>query len=227
MSKEKTVIQSVFSTIFSLRFAIYVAGFIVLGLGIVLNTKTMLGVSPVISVPYNINHLINGKLGVTTFVYYVLMVIAQFLVLRKAFPKHQWLQMIMSFVNSASIQIFDDMIPVIEGTFARFAILVIAVIITAVGVSMIVSMRFVPNAADGFADVLGRVILKKDMGFGKNVLDICSICVSVTLGLVATGGLLGIGVGTVVAAILTGRVVAITIKPMNRLYEKLTNSQAK
>ena len=200
---------------------IYVAGFIVLGLGIVLNTKTTLGVSPVVSVPYSINYMINGKLGVTTFIYYVLMVIAQFLVLRKAFPKHQWLQMIMSFVNSASIQIFDDMIPVIKGTAARYIILVIAVIITAVGVSMIVSMRFVPNAADGFADVLGRVILKKDMGFGKNVLDICSICVSLILGFIATRGLLGVGVGTVVAAILTGRVVAITIKPMNRLYEKL------
>ena len=221
MSKEKTVIQSAISTIFSVRFAIYVAGFIVLGLGIVLNTKTMLGVSPVISVPYCINHLLDGKLGVTTFIYYCLMVLAQFLILRKAFPKHQWLQMIMSFVNSASIQIFDDMIPVIEGTAARIIILIIAVIITAVGVSMIVGMRFVPNAADGFADVLGRVVLKKDMGFGKNVLDICSICVSVTLGLITTGSLLGIGLGTVVAAILTGRVVAITIKPVNRLYEKL------
>ena len=221
MEKEKSVIQSAISTIFSVRFAIYVAGFIVLGLGIVLNTKTTLGVSPVVSVPYSINYMINGKLGVTTFIYYVLMVIAQFLILRKAFPKHQWLQMIMSFVNSASIQIFDDMIPVIEGTAARYIILVIAVIITAVGVSMIVSMRFVPNAADGFADVLGRVILKKDMGFGKNVLDICSICVSLTLGFIATRGLLGVGIGTLIAAILTGRVVAITIKPMNRLYEKL------
>ena len=221
MEKEKSVIQSAISTIFSVRFAIYVAGFIVLGLGIVLNTKTTLGVSPVVSVPYSINYMINGKLGVTTFIYYVLMVITQFLILRKAFPKHQWLQMIMSFVNSASIQIFDDMIPVIEGTAARYIILVIAVIITAVGVSMIVSMRFVPNAADGFADVLGRVILKKDMGFGKNVLDICSICVSLTLGFIATRGLLGVGIGTLIAAILTGRVVAITIKPMNRLYEKL------
>jgi len=163
---------------------------------------------------------------VTTFIYYCLMVLAQFLILRKAFPKHQWLQMIMSFVNSASIQIFDDMIPVIEGTAARIIILIIAVIITAVGVSMIVGMRFVPNAADGFADVLGRVVLKKDMGFGKNVLDICSICVSVTLGLITTGSLLGIGLGTVVAAILTGRVVAITIKPVNRLYEKLTSDKA-
>lgn len=37
------------------RIIVYIAGLIILALGIDLNTKTMLGISPIISVPYNIS----------------------------------------------------------------------------------------------------------------------------------------------------------------------------
>lgn len=42
---------------------IYLIGIVILALGITMNTKTNLGVSPIISIPYNINCLIHWKLG--------------------------------------------------------------------------------------------------------------------------------------------------------------------
>ena len=50
------------------RGIIYFIGLIVLALGIVLNTKTLLGVSPIISIPYNICHIWHLNLGAITFV---------------------------------------------------------------------------------------------------------------------------------------------------------------
>ena len=52
------------------RGIIYFIGLIVLALGIVLNTKTLLGVSPIISIPYNICHIWHLNLGAITFVFY-------------------------------------------------------------------------------------------------------------------------------------------------------------
>ena len=44
-----------------LRIALYLVGIIVLALGITLNTKTNLGVSPIISIPYAVAQILAMK----------------------------------------------------------------------------------------------------------------------------------------------------------------------
>ena len=56
------------------RLFFYVMSLLILALGITLNTKTGLGVSPIISVSYNISELFQLNFGNVTFVYYVLFV---------------------------------------------------------------------------------------------------------------------------------------------------------
>ena len=68
---------------FPLRLAIYIAGGIILALGITLNTKTCLGVSPIVSVPYCISVLAQFPLGILTFLFYGFCILLQFLLLRK------------------------------------------------------------------------------------------------------------------------------------------------
>ena len=41
-----------------IRWVFYLLGLLILALGIMLNTKANLGVSPIISVPYSISHII-------------------------------------------------------------------------------------------------------------------------------------------------------------------------
>ena len=65
------------------RIGIYLLGLLILGCGIDLNTKTQLGVSPIISVAYNIAYLTHIPIGVMTFIYYVLLVIIQWILLGK------------------------------------------------------------------------------------------------------------------------------------------------
>lgn len=206
------------------RICIYVVGLVILGCGIDLNTKTQLGVSPIISVAYNVAYLTHIPLGVMTFLYYVLFVFIQWLLLGKDFDYFQFLQIPASLVTSVFIQFFDNIIPVANSYPTRILLLILAIIITAIGASLTVGMKIVPNPADGLADVIGQK-LDKGFGFGKNVFDCTSLIISLVIGLVFTGGILGIGIGSLISMILTGRVIALFEGTISKLYEFVSSSE--
>lgn len=185
----------------------YVCSLVILGCGIAMNTKTRLGVSPVISVAYNIAVIFHIPIGVMTFLYYCFLILLQFLLLKGKLPLFQTLQILASLITSLFIQIFDFLLPVPDRMAVRVMMLVLAISLTGIGASLSITMRIVPNPADGLADVVGK-LLHRDLGFGKNVLDAACILVALAIGFISGRGFLGIGAGTVAAVIFTGRVVA-------------------
>ncbi|MDO4557299.1 MAG: DUF6198 family protein [Lachnospiraceae bacterium] len=207
--------------IISVRTFIYIIGIIILAFGITLNTKTQLGVSPIISIPYNISTICKIPLGVTTFLCYTVMVFLQWILLGKKFKPHQFLQILMSLITSAFIQLFDTLIPIANDLTLRYLLLLAAIIFTGIGAALTVGMKIIPNPADGLASVIGMK-LGKDFGFGKNVFDLSSIFISLCLGLLFAGQILGIGIGTICAMIFTGRVIALMQKPTNLLFTKVS-----
>ena len=90
----------------------------------------------------------------------------------------------------------------------RLALLVLAIILTGIGAALTVDVNIVPNPADGLARVLGEKC-GKNMGFGKNLFDFSAIVISIVIGMIGAGHIVGIGIGTVVAMICTGRVIAV------------------
>lgn len=199
------------------RIIVYIAGLIILALGIDLNTKTMLGISPIISVPYNISVISGWLLGAVIFSYYVLLVILQLLIQKKDFPVYQFLQIPCAFVTSAAVQIFDNVIPVPGHIALKIIVLILAIVVTAIGASLVVGMKIVPNPADGLANIIGTK-LGHGFGFGKNIIDFISITVSIIIGLVAKGTIIGIGIGTVITMIMTGRVIALLQNTIDSIY---------
>ena len=71
-----------------------------------------------------------------------------------------------------------------------------------------VDVNIVPNPADGLARVLGERC-GKNMGFGKNLFDFSALVISLAIGMIGAGRPVGIGSGTVVAMVCTGRVIAL------------------
>lgn len=199
------------------RIIVYIAGLIILAFGIDLNTKTMLGISPIISVPYNISVISGWLLGAVIFSYYVLLVILQLLIQKKDFPVYQFLQIPCAFVTSAAVQIFDNVIPVPGHIALKIIVLILAIVVTAIGASLVVGMKIVPNPADGLANIIGTK-LGHGFGFGKNIIDFISITVSIIIGLVAKGSIIGIGIGTVITMIMTGRVIALLQNTIDSIY---------
>ena len=202
------------------RIGIYLLGLLILGCGIDLNTKTQLGVSPIISVAYNIAYLTHIPIGVMTFIYYVLLVIIQWILLGKKFDYFQFLQIPASLVTSFFIQVFDGVIPAASSYSSRLMMLILAIVITGIGASLTVAMKIVPNPAEGLPTLI-REKSHKGFGFGKNLFDGVSIAISLIIGFVFTGGILGIGLGTVISMIFTGRVIALLETSVSRLYSSV------
>ena len=171
-----------------------------------MNTKTQLGVSCIVSVPFVVSQIYRLPLGITTFVYYLLLILLQKLLLGKEFRSLQYLQIIASLVTSLFIQGWDMLLPLFQPMWLRILCLFAGIVITGIGASLSLAMDIVPNPADGLAHAVGRK-LSRDVGLGKNLIDLASIAIAAALGLLLTGRILGIGVGTLCAMLLTGRVM--------------------
>ena len=182
----------------------YLIGIVILACGITMNTKTKLGVSPIISMPYAVAQIWGFETGKAVFaaVFDLYFFFADHPVKRK-FPPFQLLQIAASYLTSAFITIFDGILPSPDQLGMRLALLVLAIILTGIGAAITVDVNIVPNPADGLARVLGEKC-GKNMGFGKNLFDFSAIVISIVIGMIGAGHIVGIGIGTVVAMICTG-----------------------
>ena len=196
------------------RLLSYGLGIVILALGITLNTKTGLGVSALVSIAYTVANAWNLNFALMTFLLYTCFALIEvglkwgFLPpLRKVIWK-DLLQIPFSLAFSLLLNVFGGIIPVAEHVGAQIVMLVLAIVCTGIGAAMIVDMHLIPNPADGLARVLGEKC-GKNMGFGKNLFDFSAIVISIVIGMIGAGHIVGIGIGTVVAMICTGRVIAV------------------
>lgn len=216
------------------RWGIYLLGTAILAFGLTLNTKTELGTSCVMVIPYTLSQLFPISIGAATLVIYALFIFIQLLLHwrfaskiggdRKRLLLVDILQMGQNLIFSWLVGLYSDLIPVLSqrwphsfpGTVTGRALaVIIAIVCTGVGAAMVLNMRLVPNPADGvvqtIADVMGRSI-----GGVKTGVDVCCICIAAVMGLMVKGRIVGIGVGTLAAALGIGRVIGLT----NRLGQK-------
>ena len=196
------------------RFATYGIGILILAFGITLNTKTGLGVSTLVSVAYTIAGAWNLNFAFMSFWLFCCFAAVEMLLKYLFLPelrKGLWtdlLQIPFSLAFSLLMNLYVKILPQAERMGTRILMLVLAIVCTGVGAAMIVNMHLVPNPADGLAQTIG-LVTQKGMGLGKNILDCSCVAISVVIGLVARGRLIGIGVGTIIAMIAVGRVIAI------------------
>ena len=73
---------------------------------------------------------------------------------------------------------------------------------------MSLGMRLVPNPGDGIVQAAADA-LKKNVGLMKNCVDAGCIVLSLGISALFAGRLTGVGIGTVLAVFLTGRVIAV------------------
>ena len=198
------------------RRVVYLVGVILLACGIALNTKTDLGVAPILSVAFVLSELSGIPFSLMSFFYYCFLILLQLILLGRRFEQLQWLQLAASFLTSFFIGVFSRLIPAAGSLPLRIAFLLLAILLTGTGIILSVGAKFVPNPGDGMANAIA-LRTGKNLGFSKNLLDILSFLVALSLGLLFRGRLLGVGAGTVVTMLLTGRAVALLQKPVLRL----------
>ena len=224
------------STLFRVFF--YLLGLLVLALGLTLNTKTGLGVSPIISVAYSISVISGHNFGNMTLALYSIFVVIQICLHlirskraaveegavlahanrmdRKLTVLMDLLQIPLSLVFTRFLNVFSAMIPNLYGEgkdtpgqmALRILFLVVAIVLTGIGAAMSLNMRIIPNPGDGIVQAIADCI-RKSVGFTKNCFDLTNIAITTTVSLVFAGHLVGIGIGTILAMIGVGRTIAV------------------
>lgn len=197
------------------RIGIYAVGVMVLAMGATLGTKTGLGISPINAIPFAVNSAFGVPFSVAVFGFYMVLISAEFIIRGKHRRWRDLFQLPFSVVFSSLLGLFENIMTVPESLWLRLAVLTASILLLGLGVCLMVNMRIAPNPADGLADTIGWAI-KKDMGLGKNILDLC--CVT---GACIIDGVFGtlwtsIGVATVISSIFIGRAVYL----FNRLLQK-------
>ena len=220
------------------RIFFYVLGLLLLAMGLTLNTKAGMGVSPIISVSYSISHITHINFGNTTFGLYGIFVIIEVIlhtIRGIRYEKHtddvlqhagkidtklaiimDLLQLPLSMIFTRFLNLFSKFVPEVhtEGNHSagqfiiQLLVLILALILTGIGAAMSLDMRLIPNPGDGIVQAISDFI-HKSVGFTKNCFDILNVTITVMISLVFIGHFYGIGIGTVLAMICVGRFIAL------------------
>ena len=203
----------------ALRWLVYIAGLLVLALGITLNTKTGLGVSPIISVAFVASELGGWSIGNTTLVSYIVFMLMQLALKGKKYRAWDLLQLPLSIVFTRFMNLFSDRIPVQTQLPGQLLTLLLAIVLTGIGAAMSLDMRLIPNPGDGIVQAISD-FTGKEMGLCKNWFDGIMVALALILSLAVRHRVIGVGIGTLAAILGIGRVIAVFNKLfLNKLRE--------
>lgn len=194
------------------RVIIYIVGMLILALGLTLNTKTNMGVSPIISVAYCVSTLTKYNVGDLTLVWYILFVLIEMIchicLKRYKIIVVDLMQIPLSIVFTRFMNLFSNIIPNMTDLPVRVIYLLLAVFLTGTGIGLTLNMRLIPNPGDGIVQAISDCT-GKPISTIKNILDAVCVIITIAISLLFTGKIIGIGFGTIFAVIFVGRVVAL------------------
>lgn len=220
------------------RVIFYTAGLFILALGITLNTKTGLGVSPIISVSYSISAIWKLNFGNITLVLYGIFIFVEILlhtVRSRRSIKHEGtalvhanranlklvlfmdlLQFPLSLVFTRFLNVFSASIPDLlsfgkdsfAGSFGG-RILFLLIAVVLTGIGAAMSLNM--RLIPNPGDGIVQAIADcsgKETGFVKNCFDVFNISITIAAGMIFAGKIIGIGIGTLAAVIGVGRTIS-------------------
>ena len=235
----------------------YAAGLFILALGITLNTKTGLVVSPIISVSYSISAIWNLNFGNMTLALYGIFVAAEMLlhtIRHKRSIKREGtvlthenkvdlkllllmdlLQFPLSLIFTRFLNVFSAWIPDLSslgpdsfaGSFLGRLMFLVIAVILT-GIGAAMSLNM--RVIPNPGDGIVQAIadcVGKETGLVKNCFDILNISITAMAGMVFGGKIIGIGIGTVAAVIGVGRTISIFNHFVRKKMDKLAGMQAK
>ncbi len=204
------------------RLGIYCLGLLVLAFGIALSVNCQLGVSPVSSLPYVVSQILKISLGTCTTIVYSVYILLQMLLNGRKFQPALLLQLIFStifgyFVDFAKLVLGDFVLPTY---FGQLAMLAASILLIGFALVLYIEVNLAPMPAEGLVGCLAGK-LGKPFSTMKTLFDCTSVLVGAVLCFLFLGKLVGIREGTVVTALLAGKIMGILRKPLCPLIKKV------
>lgn len=212
----------------------FILGILINSFGIALITKAALGTSQISSVPYVLSlKYCQLTFGEFTFIFNTIFILVQLILLKRDFHPIQFLQLAVNLIFSWFIDASMGFLSFLEpqGIAMKLIFLLVGCVVLSVGISIEVAPNVLTVPGEGIVKAIATVSRKK-FGTVKVVFDISLIAIAVVLSLLFFQGLYGVGLGTVVSALLVGRFVNLwnahfpLIKKI-RVYSNLPETDSK
>ena len=198
------------------RYVIFTVGILLQSAGIALVVKSLLGTSPISSVPYVLSLASLYSLGEMTFAVNMLFLAGQMMILGRKFNPLQLLQIPITAVFAAfidlSMALFADLRP--ELYLLQLMVLLAGAALIALGVSLQVIANVIMLAGEG---IVNAVALRWKLDFGrvKTIFDTSLVVLAALLSSTQLGSIEGIREGTLVSALITGSIARFFIRALS------------
>ena len=195
------------------KYIVYLISLFIISLGASLSIKANLGTSPLICLPYVSSLITKFSVGEVMFVFTLIFILIQVILLRKDFEKRQYLQLVIGTIFSAfidfSLMLVNFINPV--GYINQMLLLLISCVVVAFGVLLEIKTEVVYLPADGVIVAISNV---SNIEFPKvkPFVDSSMVIIAAILSLIFLGYLAGVREGTVISAIIIGPIVKILKK---------------
>lgn len=205
------------------RVIIYILGLLFLAFGVAFSVNSNLGVSPVNSLPYVVSLITKMDMGHCVIIIFGIYILVQILLLRRNFQWINLTQMVFStlfgyFVDFAKWVVGDFALPTYLG---QLTMLAISIIMVAAGVCLYMDVKLVNMPMEGMTHAIRETLLP-GLPFHdvKVIMDCVVVGIGVVLSFVFLGRLAGIREGTVICALLVGKLM----KPIKKILQPIMDS---
>ena len=114
------------------------------------------------------------------------------------------------------------LIPAPDTMALRTAVLLMSVILFGTGAALSLDMRLIANPGDGLVQAISdRTGI--ELGLSKNIVDISCVTFTCILSMTVAHRILGVGVGTLIAMLGIGRVIALINKLAGKRLESIVH----
>lgn len=181
------------------------AGLALAGLGVALTTRAGLGTSPISSLPYVFTFLTPLTFGAATFAVNLLFVLAQALLLGRAFPAVQYGQLgvVLLFGLFIDLGMWVGGLWVPTAYWGRMAEVLLGSVVLAAGIALQIHADLLFNPGEGLVKALCRVTRAR-FAWTKLGFDVSLVLLALALSLAALHTIRGLREGTLVAAFAVG-----------------------
>lgn len=190
------------------RYLWFVIGVAVNSFAIALIAKADLGVGAISCVAYVLAEASGLSFGAFTFIVNMLFIVGQIVLLRRDFRPIQFLQVVVNIVFSSLIDVSTALMAgfTLDTLPLQIAGLVVGCVLLALGIAVEVAPNVLLVPGEGIVRAINAVT-QKPFGSCKAAFDTSLVVIALALSFALLGGIVGVGVGTVVSALAVGRIV--------------------
>lgn len=189
------------------RYIFFFLGICLNAFGIALFTRSKLGTGPTSCIPYVVSLKSGLSFGTCTFMFNILLLLGQIILLRKNFPRYQLLQLPVTLLFSILIDGAMKFTTFVNTDIYWIALLynILGCVFRAVGVSCQVVADVVMLSTEAFVKALSDVS-KKEFSWIKLFFDVFMAAVAIALSFLLLGRLESVREGTLIIVLLVGPV---------------------